>query len=289
MADSTVEALIHDAMEELTAAERRAARALLANYPTIGLAPLAEFAETSGASAATVLRFVARIGFENYPGFQRRLRGELDERIKSPLEKARAPAKRGKEKQSLLENFLGRTEENLRDTFGRVPASEFEAVCRQIANLKSACYVGGGRFTDMIAGYFAAHLQIVRPEVKRLDGRPATRIDQVSDVRAGDTVVLFDVRRYDGNLAETAAALAGRRAQIVLVTDFWISPISRHAKFVLPCRIDVGRTWDSNAALFFVVEAMIARVTELAWETARPRIEAIEKSQTGTSNAKRAK
>jgi hypothetical protein len=45
---------------------------------------------------------------------------------------------------------------------------------------------------------------------------------------------------------------------------------------VLPCRTDMGRTWDANGALFTVVEAVIARTTELSWLTASKRMGSIE-------------
>jgi DNA-binding MurR/RpiR family transcriptional regulator len=146
----------------------------------------------------------------------------------------------------------------------------------RLAEGKGNCYLAGGRFTDFLAGYMEAHLRLMRPGVRRLDGRPATLADQMIDVRAGDIAILFDVRRYDLSLLETATAPALRRAHIVLVTDEWLSPIARHARYVLPCRTETGRTWDANAALLAVAEAVIARVTEIAWPTAGPRIKSLE-------------
>ena len=62
----------------------------------------------------------------------------------------------------------------------------------------------------------------------------------------------------------------------MLVTDAWLSPIARHARHVLPCRTETGRTWDANGALLAIAEALIARVTELAWATASRRIGTLE-------------
>jgi len=280
MSGTSVETRVHEQMHLLTAAEKRAARALLSNYPTIGLAPVTEFARESGASAATVLRFLARLGFSGYPEFQRALRDELDERIKNPLQKTHA-APAATEDGQFLDRFLEQAAANMRETAARIPASEFEAVCRRIATTKGACHVIGGRFTDAIAAYMVAHLRIVRPGVRRLAPRAANRVDQFLDIRPGDVAVVFDVRRYDEPLARTAAALAAARAQTILITDQWISPISRHARLVLPCQIDIGRTWDANAALFAVVEAIVARTTELLWDTAAKRIAAIERMHGG--------
>src|SRR5690606_18929613 len=156
------------------------------------------------------------------------------------------------------------------------PPGEFDAVCKAVAEGKGACYLAGGRFTGFLASYLEAHLRLVRPGVRRLDSRPATRADQLIDVRPGDLAIFFDVRRYDPALLETATTLAQRRAHIVLVTDAWLSPIARHARHVLPCRTETGGTWDANAALLTLSEAIVARVTELAWPTASRRMGTLE-------------
>lgn len=273
MEGKTVAARIHDLHGALTAAGRKTARGLLGNYPLLGLAPVADFAAGAGVSAATVVRFVAQLGFKSYPDFQRALRDELEQRSKSPLQR---PVATMSGEGGFLADYLQQAAQRATDTVQLIPDWEFEAVCQKLAESKTRCFLAGGRFTDFLAGYFEAHLRVIRSGVTRLDGRSATRADQMIDVRPGDLAVLFDVRRYDDNLLLAAAELARKRAHIVLVTDEWVSPISRHAKQVLPCRTEAGRTWDANGAILSVVEALIARTTELSWATASRRMGALE-------------
>ena len=277
MEGKSVAARIHDAIHRLTAAEKRAARGLLASYPTLGLSPVAEFATQSGASSATVLRFVSQLGYRSYPDFQRALREELEERSKSPLQRSHGIAGKLGGDEHFLDHFVTQTIVNLRGSAALIPASEFEDVCTRLAEAKGNCWLSGGRFTDFLAGYLEAHLRLIRPGVRRLDGRPATRADQLIDVRPGDLAIIFDVRRYDPSLVDVASELAARRAQIVLVTDEWMSPVSRFAKLVLPCQTSLDRTWDANGALFTLAEAIIARTTELSWITASKRMGSIER------------
>lgn len=276
MEGKSVAGRIHDAIHRLTSAEKRAARGLLGSYPTLGLAPVAEFAQQAGASSATVLRFVAQLGYKSYPDFQRALREELEERSKSPLQRSQSVGEQPVGDNNFLDRFVTQEIENLRGSASLIPASEFEEVCQRLADTKGACWLAGGRFTDFVAGYMEAHLRLVRQGVRRLDGRVATRADQLIDVKPGDVAIIFDVRRYDPGLVDVAIELSARRAQIVLVTDEWMSPVSRFAKLVLPCRTDMGRTWDANGALFTVIEAVIARTTELSWPTASKRMGSIE-------------
>jgi DNA-binding MurR/RpiR family transcriptional regulator len=55
---------------ELTQAERKVARILMADYPVGGLDPIAKLAAAAGVSAPTVVRLVAKLEFDGYPEFQ---------------------------------------------------------------------------------------------------------------------------------------------------------------------------------------------------------------------------
>lgn len=269
MTQPSIESEIHQALPRLTSAEARAARALLSDFPSLGLAPVAEFAVQSHTSAATVLRFVAQLGYASYPDFQKQLREELSERIKSPLDRPHADAEAAEG--AFLPRFFSRLQDNLDQTAARLPQTEFEAVATEIAQARGVHLIGG-RFTDTIAAYMAAHLRIIRPGVRKLEDRPAGRIDQLLDVGPRDVVLILDMRRYDEDLVQFAKAAKARRATVLLITDTWISPAARFARHVLPCKVDVSATWDSNTALFAVGEAIVARVSELLWDTAEARV-----------------
>src|SRR6185437_6807382 len=82
---------IFQRMDELTPAERKVARTLLARYPAAGLESTAVLAAAAGTSKPTVLRLLARLGFGSYPDFQERLRAEVTRSMNtSPLSRARA-------------------------------------------------------------------------------------------------------------------------------------------------------------------------------------------------------
>src|ERR1700761_2526953 len=80
---------IFERMDELTPAERKVARTLLARYPAAGLESTAALAGAAGPSKPTGLPLPDRVGFGSYPEFQDRLRAEAA-RSMSPLSRARA-------------------------------------------------------------------------------------------------------------------------------------------------------------------------------------------------------
>ncbi|MDF1608138.1 MurR/RpiR family transcriptional regulator [Hoeflea sp. YIM 152468] len=265
---------VQAALGTLPAAEKKIAHAFLANYPSIGLSTIAELAALAGTSAPTVLRFVARLGFDSYPDFQRVLRSDVQAQLMSPLERAR---KTGPvtDNPALKASFAS-IADNLDATLKAVPESEFEAACELLSDQKAACHLLGGRFTDTIAAYMAAHLRIIRPNVRHFGGQTSTWRDQLLDVRPGDVAVLFDIRRYQSDLVRLSELLVERKARILLITDPWLSPIARSARVVLPCVVDANRTWDSSITLMALAEALIDRVSRAQSVGARARMQTLE-------------
>jgi DNA-binding MurR/RpiR family transcriptional regulator len=261
----------------LTAQERKTAQALLANYPTAGLAPVAEFAERARVSAPTVLRFVAKLGFLGYPDFQRQLREELEAQLASPLAKPARKAGPRSPQRPFIDPFAEAAVANLQGTFRHLSEDDFLAIVELICDRRRSVHLLGGRFTDALARYLAAHLSLVRPNVRHVPSGIGVWRDRLLDIRRRDVVFVFDIRRYQEDVIAFARAAAARGAEIVLVTDQWISPISRQAKHVLACRVAAPSRWDSSVVLLAVVEALTAAATDRLGEFARKRIEELER------------
>ena len=74
--------------------------------------------------------------------------------------------------------------------------------------------------------------------------------------------VIFGIRRYQQSLMRFAETAAERGVTVVLFTDQWLSPIARIARHVVAARTSVPSPWDSSAALFVVIEALLGKITE---------------------------
>lgn len=272
--DLTIAERIRDEMHRFTPTERKAAHVLLANYPVAGLETVAEFARRATVSAPTVLRFVARLGFQSYPDFQRALREELDKQSQSPLAKGQFHASR--EAEGPADEFRDAVVQNLRDSFRHLPTAEFEAVVDILSDRKRRVAIMGGRFTDALARYLAVHLRVVRSGVSHMDGQAANWRDHLIDFGQRDVLILFDIRRYQEDLLVFAEAASRRGVTIVLFTDQWLSPIARYARHIVSARVAVPSRWDSMTGMLGIIEAMLAAATELNWEETSRRIAAID-------------
>ncbi|MEP9372477.1 MurR/RpiR family transcriptional regulator [Mesorhizobium sp. KR1-2] len=264
---SSIAELISDRMDAMPAGERRAAHTLIANYPLIGLKTVADFSQQAGVSSPTILRFVARLGFHNYPEFQAALQDELAAQLQSPLSRTvvEPAAREGK-----ISPVLEATLENIRETFRHVSEKQMRDIVARLVNPRAKIFLIGGRFTDPVAHYMAAHLTIVRPNVFHLTGQESTWRDRLIDMGKRDVLLIFDIRRYQDSLIRLAEKAHTRGVEIVLFTDQWLSPIARFARNVIAGRTAVPSSWDSSAALFVVAEALIGELTRaLEAESAR--------------------
>lgn len=269
---SSVAELITERMDDMPAGERRAAQALVASYPVIGLKTVADFSQQAGVSAPTILRFVARLGFQNYPEFQLALQDELASQLQSPL--SRSGLRSGEARDELP--AVAATLDNIRATFEHVSARQIAEMAALIADSRATIHLVGGRFTDPIARYMAAHLSLIRPGIVHLAGQESVWRDRLVDMGKRDVLVVFDIRRYQDSLIRFAEAAHARRVRIVLVTDQWLSPIARFARHVLAARTSVPSAWDSSAALFVAAEILIGEVTRLLGQAGEERLAALE-------------
>ncbi|MBX3566567.1 MAG: MurR/RpiR family transcriptional regulator [Rhizobiaceae bacterium] len=256
---SSVAELIAERIDSMPAGERRAAQTLIAAYPVAGLKTVAEFSQLAGVSSPTVLRFVARLGFANYPAFQSALQEELAAQLQSPASRTDrgSPADPGS---SPLAQAI---QDNIRETFRHLSDRQIQEAAALIAVPKARVYLIGGRFTDAIARYMAAHLGIIRPGVLHLDGQESNWQDRLLDIGKGDVLIVFDIRRYQESLHVFSEKAAARGAKIVLLTDQWLSPVARLSRHVIAGRTSVPSPWDSATAILAVAEALIAAVTQL--------------------------
>lgn len=269
--------LIHRYLDRLTPTERKPARLLLANYPVVGLEPLATFARRAEVSHPTILRFIAKLGYDGYADFQAELRSELEARLKSPLAKRHDNASGSADTDDFLAEYAEAAAENIRQSVASMPRSEFEGALGLLGDTKNTLYLLGGRFTDAVAGYVYMHLRVLRPRVHHVSGPPVSWSEYVLDMDRHAVVVVFDIRRYQDDLIRFADEAAGRGARIILVTDNWLSPIAAHAEYVLAARIEVPSNWDSVVAMTTLMETLIAALNNRQWRRLKGRIHELER------------
>jgi len=271
----TIEARLRAALPGLTRAERQLAAHMLNNYPVAVLGSVASVARGAGVSGPTVVRLVQKLGYSGYPEFQNQLREEVGAKLASPIAKrdkwANAPAD-----DHILSSFAAQVVENLNATLGQIDHAGFDLVADMLADPQRRIYMLGGRLTHAIADYFTTALKVMRGDVTLLSNMPNTWPPALLDMRPGDVLVVFDIRRYEQTVLQVVEMAREQGAEVVLITDRWVSPAASHAQHLMPCHIEVPSAWDSLASLMMLVEALLAAVQHRNWEETSDRLTRME-------------
>jgi DNA-binding MurR/RpiR family transcriptional regulator len=273
----TIAEMIRHRLDQLTPTERKAALVLLGNYPVPGLQTVAQFAQQAAVSNPTVLRLIAKLGFTAYADFQRRLRGELEARLRSPLTKEvpTTPAAQGESGEFLptyWRSVMAAMESSLRE----LNISEFEGAVSLLADTRRPVMILGGRLSSSLAEQLYLHLRELRADVALIRGQTASWAEQLLDVTAAHTLVVFDIRRYQEDVIRFGQEAVRRGARLILITDEWLSPLAAVARQVLAVRTAVNSHWDSFAPISAVIEALIAQLSSNRWPEVKQRIEELE-------------
>ncbi len=261
--------------DTLTRAERQLAHSILENYPVSGLGTITIVARKADVSTPTVARLVQKLGYKGFPDFQAALRRELEAKISDPIAKRDIWAQKAP-KGHILNRFTDVVIGNIRQSLAQVETATFDDSCALLADMDRSLYVVGGRITRALADYFFLHMQVIRTGVTHIQSISNAWPHYLLDVKKGDVVVIFDVRRYENSTLKLAEMASERGAKIILFTDQWRSPVHKLADHCFSSRIIVPSAWDSSVTTMLLLETIIAAVQEITWPETRSRMEALE-------------
>ncbi|MFT4149183.1 MAG: MurR/RpiR family transcriptional regulator [Paracoccaceae bacterium] len=270
-----MEDALRAALPDLTRAERQLATHVLRHFPVAALGSITALAKAAEVSTPTVVRLVQKLGYKGYPDYQSALRSEVEAMLISPLAKHDRWAG-GVPDSHILNRFADAVVANLSATLGQIDHAEFDAAARLLADPARAVFAMGGRITHAMADYFVSLMQVVRPEVTLLSDMSNTWPPALVDMKPGDVLLVFDIRRYENSVLQLVELAAEQGAEVVLITDRWVSPAAQHARHTFAAHVEAPSAWDSTVSVLVLVETLLAAVQDLAWDVTEARMKRME-------------
>lgn len=271
----TIEQQIKAAFDGLTRAERQLASHIMRNYPVAALGSITVLAKGADVSTPTVVRLAQKLGYRGYPDFQSVVRSEVEERLISPLAKHDRWA--GSAPQAhMLNRFAEAVMGNLQATLAQIDHAEFDAIAALLADPGRRVWATGGRITHALADYFVTHMNVIRPGVSLLSDRGNAWPPALIDMKRGDVLLVLDIRRYENSVLQLVELAAEQGAEVVLVTDQWISPAAAHARHRLSAHVEAPSAWDSTVAIQLLIETLLAAVENQTWTDTQARMRRLE-------------
>lgn len=275
MTSTPIEDQMRAALPDLTRAERQLATHVLRHYPVAALGSITALAKAAEVSTPTVVRLVQKLGFKGYPDFQSSLRGEVEAMLVSPLAKHDRWAG-GVPDTHILNRFADAVVANLQATLHQIDHAEFDATARLLADPSRRIFALGGRITHALADYFVTLMKVVRPDVTLMSDMSNTWPPALLDMKRGDLLLVFDIRRYENTVLQVVEMAVEQGAEVVVVTDRWVSPAANHARHTLSCHVEAPSAWDSTVSILVLVETLLAAVQDLSWSKTEGRMKRLE-------------
>ena len=274
-AGTTIEEHMRQSLPDLTRAERQLATHVLGHYPVAALGSITALAKAAAVSTPTVVRLVQKLGFKGYPDFQHALRGEVEAMLVSPLAKHDRWAG-GVPQSHILNRFADAVMGNLQATLGQIDHAEFDAAATLLADPNRRIFTVGGRITHAMADYFATLMKAVRSDVTLMSDMSNAWPLALVDLSRGDVLLVFDIRRYENAVLQLVELAVEQGAEVILVTDRWVSPAANHARHTLACHIEAPSAWDSMVSILVLIETLLASVQDRTWSTTETRLKRLE-------------
>ncbi len=206
-------------------------------------------AQGTGVSAAAVVRFARRLGFESFRELRDRAREDLQA---VPAEPAGAPS------ESTLARKVRRDMENL-ELLGRTLEAPLAAAAAAVSQAGTT-WLLANRETYGLAVYAHRLLHQVHDNVRLVD---PSFTDPLRSIGAGDALIACTFRPYARQTLDLAAHARAAGARVVMVTDGRGHDFLEGADVVLAVPVESPTLLLSFTSVVCVLEALIAQVAML--------------------------
>jgi DNA-binding MurR/RpiR family transcriptional regulator len=244
-------------LARLTPSEVKIADFLARHYPEIVFESATTISQKTGVSKATVVRFIARLGYDSYAQFLQHIRDDLVVRQELPVGRYTLIKKQDSgETKDLLGLSLNAIMKNLQEFHAQIKTESFMNIARLMIETSGSLYITGQRSSYALAHLFHGLMRRLRPSTFLLGSDSATIPDALVDVKKGD--VLFAIFRYPyaKTTYEVAKYFVDQKALVILLTDSSFSPLYHTTDHQLVVPIDESSLFHRFTAATAILESL---------------------------------
>ena len=191
--------------------------------------------------------------------------------LTTPDERYGARLQRRSTATALLQQVVAQETANLAATLERLQADgSLVPAARRIVAAKRR-FVTGGSKSWSYASLLATDLSAGMANITLIDGTVVRAVDVLSDVRPGDVLVAFSLRRYARSTIAIAEEFAAAGGTVVAITDDAQSALARVAEVSVVVGTDSASYADSPTAVAAVVH-ILATLSAASAKGARRRL-----------------
>ena len=243
----------------LTPAQRRIMQYIIEHYEEAIFLTASQLAENVGVSEATVVRLAQALGFDGYPGMQRKFRQGLQDRL-STVTRLEHAVDHARKTGDVVVKVLQEDIHNLSQTLRNLSLDIFE---RAVADLQSAkrIFVVGLRGAHAPALTLATYLRFLGKQAYLLAPGHGEMWDILQGLARSDLVVGISFPRYTQITLEVMQHARKKKARVGAITDSPLSPLARHAHWVLTATCQLDSYIESFTAATSLINALLTAMS----------------------------
>jgi len=251
--------LLVDNRVRLTPSQRRIMQYIVDNYDEAIFLTASQLARRVGVSEATVVRLAQALGFDGYPGMQKKFRKGLQDRL-STVTRLEHTVDHVRQMGDVVVKVLQEDIQNLSQTLRDFPLEIFE---RAVSDIQSAkrIFVIGLRGAHAPALTLATYLRFLGKQAHLLVPGHGEMWDILQGLGSSDLVVGISFPRYTQVTLEVLEHARKKRARVGAITDSPLSPLARHAHWVLTAHCQLDSFIESFTAATSLVNALLTAMS----------------------------
>lgn len=251
--------LLVDNRVRLTPAQRRIMQYIVDNYEEAIFLTASQLARRVGVSEATVVRLAQALGFDGYPGMQRKFRQGLQDRL-STVTRLEHTVDHVRQTGDVVVKVLQEDIHNLSQTLRNLSLDIFE---RAVADLQSAerIFVVGLRGAHAPALTLATYLRFLGKQAQLLVPGHGEMWDILQGLGRSDLVVGISFPRYTQITLEVLQHSRKKRARVGAITDSPLSPLASYAHWVLTAHCQLDSFIESFTAATSLINALLTAMS----------------------------
>lgn len=189
-----------------------------------------ELAEACDISEATVVRFVAQLGYSGYSEMQQALRDYVDTEL-TLLDRRDLLTRRGDGVEGFRKTVAEEIE-NLTCLYQAMQVEDLEQAVQMLCE-KSNVYVVGSRLSYTTAYYLGWALTKVRKNIRILKGSDSTTFDWMTIAPEDSLVVVVATSRYPNELVRVGRWARRKNMDLMVITDTSTCPVIPFSRLCL--------------------------------------------------------
>lgn len=251
---------ITNKLESLTPKAQTLGNYIMQNPSKVVFMTTKELAATCEVSEATVVRFVATIGYRGYSEFQQALKDFVNTGMSLP---ERVNMKGLKEPG--LDRFHRGVLEELNNLKYMYETIDVETMNQFVEHLETSenVFITGSRLSYTFAYYLGWSLTKIRKGVQIIKGSDSTSIDFLTNAPKNSLVILTAATRYPNELIKLSKLVRRLGHQLLVLTDSSISPVIQFANLslVVPSRSIpfIGNVSTMLCVIQYIVQELASR------------------------------